>query len=206
MNLYWIEQRSTIGCIEYCDDDFNVSEWLCDNDYKRVASSTVLGYMNVGISTLHKYNGRYGNGYVRTVTCYYNCKPSTKYMTIEYWIKDPCFCCEADRKGNRCYGKMFCAQTKNRYNAIINPEWHHVSLKTMENIDIDMLDEKHRNYLEFYNHYKRVKRIASANRNPFKVKGWCKIMIMADERMVSQEAYNMVYKNIISTLISASKV
>ena len=92
-----------------------------------------------------------------------------------------------------------------------NSEWHHVSLKTMENIDIDMLDEKHRNYLEFYNHYKRVKRIASANRNPFnrnpfKVKGWCKIMIMADERMVSQEAYNMVYKNIMSTLISASKV
>lgn len=33
-------------------------------------------------------------------------------------------------------------QTWKRYGAIVNPEWHHVSLATLANIDFDMLDEK----------------------------------------------------------------
>lgn len=33
-------------------------------------------------------------------------------------------------------------QTCKRYGAIVNPEWHHVSLATLANIDFDMLDEK----------------------------------------------------------------
>ena len=40
-----------------------------------------------------------------------------------------CYGCPADRQGNRC-------------GAIVNPEWHHVSLATLANIDFDMLDEK----------------------------------------------------------------
>lgn len=35
--------------------------------------------------------------------------------------------CPADRKGNRCCGEKWCAETWKRYEAIINPEWHHVS-------------------------------------------------------------------------------
>jgi hypothetical protein len=34
--------------------------------------------------------------------------------------------------------------------AIINPEWHHVSLATLANIDNDMLDEKRRHYMKVY--------------------------------------------------------
>lgn len=50
--------------------------------------------------------------------------------------------CQADRQGNRCGGKQWCKQTWKRYGAIVNPEWHHVSLATLANIDFDMLDEK----------------------------------------------------------------
>lgn len=34
--------------------------------------------------------------------------------------------------------------------AIINPEWHHVSLATLANIDNDMSDEKRRHYMKVY--------------------------------------------------------
>lgn len=53
-----------------------------------------------------------------------------------------CMMCKADRQGNRCGGEQFCKQTWKRYSAIVNPEWHHVSLATLANIDFDMLDEK----------------------------------------------------------------
>lgn len=60
------------------------------------------------------------------------------FPTVEEMRNNKCFCCLADRQGNRCRGKEFC----NRYNAIVNPKWHHVSLATLANIDFDMLDEK----------------------------------------------------------------
>jgi hypothetical protein len=53
-----------------------------------------------------------------------------------------CYGCPADRQGNRCGGEQWCKQTWKRYGAIVNPEWHHVSLATLANIDFDMLDEK----------------------------------------------------------------
>lgn len=61
-----------------------------------------------------------------------------------------CMMCPADRQGNRCGGKQWCKQTWKRYNAIVNPEWHHVSLATLANIDNDMLDEKRRHYMKVY--------------------------------------------------------
>lgn len=53
-----------------------------------------------------------------------------------------CLMCPASRKGNYCAGRYYCEQTWKRYGAIVNPEWHHVSLATLANIDFDMLDEK----------------------------------------------------------------
>lgn len=44
--------------------------------------------MNDNVSTLHRYNGRYGKGVVRTTSCFYRGKRSKNYMTIEYWIKE----------------------------------------------------------------------------------------------------------------------
>lgn len=54
---------------------------------KYVTCADVRGYMNVNLSTIHEYNGRYGKGFVRTMPCYYRGKQSTSYMTIQYWVE-----------------------------------------------------------------------------------------------------------------------
>lgn len=65
-----------------------------------------------------------------------------------------------DREGNRRCGEKRCKQTWKRYGAIVNPEWHHVSLATLANIDNDMLDEKRRNYMYLYNLIKDFRKYA----------------------------------------------
>lgn len=69
--------------------------------------------------------------------------PNDKKCTLSY-------CCPADRKYNRCGGTRTCRTTWERYKAIVNPEWHHVSLATLANLDFDMLDEKRQIYLSAY--------------------------------------------------------
>jgi hypothetical protein len=58
--------------------------------------------------------------------------------------------CPADRQGNRCCGEKWCAETWKRYEAISNPNWHHVSLSTLSNLDFDMFDEKRQRYFTVY--------------------------------------------------------
>lgn len=72
------------------------------------------------------------------------------FPLISEMYNDKCFCCPADRKGNECKGKETCGKTWKRYEAIINPEWHHVSLSTLANLDFDMLDEKRQTYFTVY--------------------------------------------------------
>ena len=87
MNLYGIEKRNTIedkpleiGTLDEILD-------LCHIDgLHYVTCADVPGYMNEGRSTLHRYNGKYGKGYVRTKPCFYRGRRSTNYMTIEYWV------------------------------------------------------------------------------------------------------------------------
>ena len=64
--------------------------------------------------------------------------------------------CPADRQGNRCGGAQWCKQTWKRYAAIVNPEWHNVSLKTLANIDFDMLDERRQAYFSLYRKWKET--------------------------------------------------
>lgn len=71
-----------------------------------------------------------------------------------------CMMCSADREGNRCGGKRWCKQTWKRYDAIINPEWHHVSLATLANIDNDMLDAKRQCYMYVYRLLKDFRKYA----------------------------------------------
>lgn len=61
MNLYGIENRNTIGKAIMVADSRTTGDWL--------------------------YNGRYGKGFVRVVPSYYKGKPSTKFMTIQYWVE-----------------------------------------------------------------------------------------------------------------------
>lgn len=71
----------------------------------------------------------------------------TKHSVLEVM---QCMMCPADKEGNRCGGEHWCKQTCKRYAAIVNPEWHHVSLSTLANIDNDMLDEKRQRYFRIY--------------------------------------------------------
>lgn len=87
MNLYGIENRKTIGKAILVADSWTTGEYLLNNNLKYVTFAEVRGYMNVNLTTIHPYNGKYGKGFVRVVPCYYNGKPSTKYMTIQYWVE-----------------------------------------------------------------------------------------------------------------------
>jgi hypothetical protein len=78
------------------------------------------------------------------------------FPSISEMYNDICFCCIADRKGNECKGKETCGKTWERYKAITNPEWHHVSLNTLVNLDFDMLDEKRQLYLQLYREIKEL--------------------------------------------------
>lgn len=62
-------------------------------------------------------------------------------------IVSPFINCDYNYKSDACIKahKNFihdCEQVHKQMKAISNPEWHHVSLKTLANIDFDMLDEK----------------------------------------------------------------
>lgn len=78
------------------------------------------------------------------------------FPSISEMYNDKCFCCIADRKGNECKGKETCGKTWKRYEAIIKPEWHHVSLATLANLDFDMLNEKRQLYLQLYREIKEL--------------------------------------------------
>lgn len=71
-----------------------------------------------------------------------------------------CLMCQADREGNRCGGEQWCKQTWKRYAAIVNPEWHHVSMATIANIDNDMLDAKRQCYMYVYRLLKDFRKYA----------------------------------------------
>lgn len=78
------------------------------------------------------------------------------FPSISEMYNDKCFCCQADRKGNECKGRETCGKTWKRYEAIIKPEWHHVSLATLANLDFDKLDKKRQVYLKAHRELKRT--------------------------------------------------
>ena len=78
------------------------------------------------------------------------------FPSISEMYNDKCFCCVADRKGNECKRKETCGKAWKRYEAITNPEWHHVSLTTLSNLDFDMLDRKRQVYLKAHRELKRT--------------------------------------------------
>lgn len=70
-------------------------------------------------------------------------------------IVSPFVHCNYNYKSDSCIKahKNFihdCEQVHKQMKAKSNPEWHHVSLATLANIDIDMLDEKRQRYFKMY--------------------------------------------------------
>ena len=64
---------------------------------------------------------------------------------------------EVKQELNSRFGKE---QVYKQMKAKHNPEWHHVSLRTLANIDNDMLDEKRRNYIFLYHLIKDFRKYA----------------------------------------------
>lgn len=89
MNLYGIENRSTIDSkpIMTTSENGTLDFMFNHSELRYITCATVRGYMNVNTSTLHRYNGRYGKGFVRTAPRYYNGKLSKNYMVVEYWVE-----------------------------------------------------------------------------------------------------------------------
>ena len=87
MNLYGIRNRATIESAPFMTTNEHDAFHYCLDNYSFVTSVHVRVYMNNNVSTVHRYDGRYGKGVVRTQSSYYRGKRSTKYMTIEYWVE-----------------------------------------------------------------------------------------------------------------------
>jgi hypothetical protein len=88
MNLFGIKSRPTIESKPFMTGNESTAFKYCIDNYKYITSAVVRGYMNNNISTVHRYDGRYGKGVVRTQSCFYHGKRSKNYMTIEYWVKE----------------------------------------------------------------------------------------------------------------------
>lgn len=78
-------------------------------------------------------------------------------------IVSPLVHCDYNYKSDSCIKahKNFihdCEQEHKQMKAINNPEWHHVSLATLANIDFDMIDEKRKVYLSFYRKWQEVRK------------------------------------------------
>lgn len=78
-------------------------------------------------------------------------------------IVSPFVPCNYNYKSDSCIKahKNFiynCEQVHKQMKAKHNPEWHHVSLNTLANIDFDMLDEKRKVYLSFYKKWQEVRK------------------------------------------------
>lgn len=87
MNLYGIGKRNTIDDKPLIIGTLNETLNICRIvGLHYVTCADISGYMNEGRSTVHRYNGKYGKGFVRTKPCFYRGRRSTKYMTIEYWV------------------------------------------------------------------------------------------------------------------------
>ena len=89
-------------------------------------------------------------------------QPNKKIENINHCLNQNTCCivspfvhCNYNYKSDSCIKahKNFihdCEQVHKQMKAKSNPEWHHVSLATLANIDIDMLDEKRQRYFKIY--------------------------------------------------------
>lgn len=60
MNLYGIENRKSIGKAILVADSWTTGDYLSNLNLKYVTFADVSGYMNVNLTTIHPYNGKYG--------------------------------------------------------------------------------------------------------------------------------------------------
>lgn len=120
-----------------------------DNETYKHSIYTILNRINDLIVKLEEENKTSVESIIADDNIAYQTAKVTKTKHSVFEVMQ-CMMCPADREGNRCGGKQWCKQTWKRYDAIVNPEWHHVSMATLANIDNDMLDEKRQRYFKIY--------------------------------------------------------
>lgn len=123
-----------------------------------------------------------------------NCCPNRNTCCIA----SPFMHCDYNYKSDSCIKahddfSHECKKLYNQIKAIQNPNWHHVSLKTLANIDNDMLDEKRRLYFALYRELK--KNISNARK--------CKTIVTFDRSTASfrQKILKMYCNNEITALL-----
>lgn len=131
-------------CPDFCEEDC-IENAECSRGYDVFdGCKTVKDVMEVK----QELNSRFGKEQYFDTDCE---KTSLPCLTCKH------FCVRFDKeriKMTHCVRK----NTENYLKAAKNPNWHHVSLKTLANIDNDMLDEKRKVYLSFYKKWQEVRK------------------------------------------------
>lgn len=156
------------SCYDF--DDFKTIKDLYDrlvSDYSDYSESDKKEVMEVK----QKLNARFGKEqYFDTDSVQPNKTITAKIENINHCpnqntccIVSPFVHCNYNYKSDNCIKahKNFihhCEQVHKQMKAKNNPEWHHVSLDTLANIDFDMLDEKRKVYLSFYKKWQEVRK------------------------------------------------
>ena len=143
--------KECTDCPDFCEEDcIENAECASGNDVFD-GCKTVKDVMEVK----QELNARFGKEqYFDTDSLQPNKTISAKIENINHCpnqntccIVSPFVHCDYNYKSDACIKahKNFihdCESVHKQMKAISNPEWHHVSLKTLANIDFDMLDEK----------------------------------------------------------------
>lgn len=166
----FIHDHRGIAHITSCYDfeDFKTMKELYErlvSDYSELAKKEVM-------EVKQELNTRFGKEqqYFDTDSLQPNKKIIAKIENINHCpnqntccIVSPFVHCDYNYKSDACIKahKNFihdCEQVHKQMKARSNPEWHHVSLKTLTNIDFDMLDEKRKVYLSFYKKWQEARK------------------------------------------------
>lgn len=166
----FIQDHRGISHITSCYDfeDFKTMKDLYERLVSDYSESAKKGVMEVK----QELNTRFGKEqqYVDTDDLQPNKKIIAKIENINHcpkqnicYIVSPFVHCDYNYKSDACIKahKNFihdCEQVHKQMKAISNPEWHHASLKTLTNIDFDMLDEKRKVYLSFYKKWQEARK------------------------------------------------
>ena len=158
-----LKETITMACTEFAHDILleksEVREEIEEPEETEETEETVKDVMEVK----QELNARFGKEqYFDTDTLQPNKTIIEKIENINHCpnqntccIVSPFVHCNYNYKSDACIKahKNFihhCKQVHKQMKARSNPEWHHVSLATLDNIGIDMLDEKRQRYFKIY--------------------------------------------------------
>ena len=75
---------------------------------------------------------------------------------VEFFLNDESFCEHEEATEESTEDSAEYEEISDSKESIIKPEWHHVRLSTLTNIDFDMLDEKRQLYVSLYGEIKEL--------------------------------------------------